>query len=476
MCASYAALNTDQEKNRIKNMQKYHTTIAQYKNIMRSLVHIGMVVCSAWMFFMILSLPGTNAFFTDQATIGQITFQAGTWISTLTMTVTPELPDGDDGVYTKAPCVKFFTDIDDVTIHYVFDGMQKIEGVVEKNACVFPPDGESILTAYAVNHANDNWISDTITREFTVSDAVRPGSIVINEIMWMGSLDNDRDEWIELRNMTDQEVDLSHWRIQHGGKGKNSHIEIPNGYSIRANGYFLIVAEKASDTAILIGDDLGKDQGYLHVSGMDLSDSGEKLVLAERSGIAIDTVWKNALWPDGWHGIYLHMSMERNDEPGDGTKAVNWHTCTAHNCNDREYWKEEGVNFGTPGHTNTTKRVFFERDCSACEGRAMDDLKDDNDIIKNIWRDHFGTHDPDIKEKIKDTIQEVEEVFVDNAPDPVEQDKKDGETEQVIVEEKFDDPVIDETVEEQGEDDEEKMKESDVAETKESGNTSDGEE
>jgi hypothetical protein len=36
-------------------------------------------------------------------------------------------------------------------------------------------------------------------------------TVVINELLWMGSSTSSADEWIELRNLTDQAVDLSNW-------------------------------------------------------------------------------------------------------------------------------------------------------------------------------------------------------------------------------------------------------------------------
>jgi len=50
-----------------------------------------------------------------------------------------------------------------------------------------------------------------------VSAATNNGDVVINEIMWMGSVGNSNDEWIELRNMTDADINLSGWKIDGAG-------------------------------------------------------------------------------------------------------------------------------------------------------------------------------------------------------------------------------------------------------------------
>ena len=69
-----------------------------------------------------------------------------------------------------------------------------------------------------------------------------PGDVVINELMWMGSYndigdDKDFDEWIELRNMTDQPIDLTGWQLEHSAV---SHGNLVLAGIIPANVYFII--------------------------------------------------------------------------------------------------------------------------------------------------------------------------------------------------------------------------------------------
>ena len=304
-------------------------------------------------------LGGTNAYFFDEGKIDNITFAAGVWIPTVTMTVDPDEPDGLHSVYSESPCVRFDVDIDDTTIHYVFQtDDDESSGMVDPGTCVYPPEGASQLEVYAVNDKNDNWVSESLTESFVVH-TVSEGDIVINELMWMGAFGDKRDEWIELRNMTDREIDLSGFRIEGAGQGGGGHIQIPRGYSIEAGGYFLITREKWNKTAIGLDSDLDKDEGYTHVSGMGLQNGGEKLVLQDAEKNAIDVAWKNnKMWPDGFDGLFLHLSMERDLKPGDGTKKSSWHTCIDKKCNDKTYWHKEGLNFGTPGKKNSEKFSF----------------------------------------------------------------------------------------------------------------------
>lgn len=202
------------------------------------------------------------------------------------------------------------------------------------------------------------------------------GDVVINEIMWMGNDDgsDDNDEWIELRNMTNEKIDISGWDIMHGGSGIGGHIEIPHGYSIKPNGYFLITKEKWDNTAIKLSGDLDKDEGYTHVSGMSLLNTGEDLILLDKNKNTIDTAWKDAAWPAGCNnksGVCdgLSQSMERKDMPGDGTLSGSWHTCVSGDCNSGTYWKTAGGNnYGTPGKPNLSPVVMNEIVFNPAEG------------------------------------------------------------------------------------------------------------
>jgi hypothetical protein len=194
------------------------------------------------------------------------------------------------------------------------------------------------------------------------------GDVVINEIMWMGNDDgsSDNDEWLELRNMTDKSIDISGWSILNAGhgSGEDAHIQIPNGYSIKSNGYFLIIKEKWDNTKINLAEDLDKNEGMTNIPSMSLSQGGETLTLQNKNKITIDTAWKGSAWPAGTNST-LSQSMERNNEsqggPGDGTLADSWHTCASELCKGIAYWDTLNVNnYGTPGAANLSPVVMNE--------------------------------------------------------------------------------------------------------------------
>jgi hypothetical protein len=392
--------------------------------------HGGHLLMALFLLIFGLSLgkiEDTNSFFTDRETSNGNIMTAGFWIPELTMSVNPENPDGEDGFYKTTPCVTLTADIngetDDITIYYEFsnDGNPVSGGTVYFDTCIDIPDGDpTYFQAQAVNDENPtDWKSNTVSQDFKVSTGPKEGDVVINELMWMGSKCNEDDEWIELRNMTDQDIDLSNWDILNGGNG-SGHIEIPHGYSIKANGYFLITKKKWDETEINLSEDLEKDEGYTHVSGMNLKNAGEKLTLQDKERNIMDTAWKDGhRWPAGWHGLLLHMSMERNRTPGDGTNRSSWHTCIDLNCNNTDYWQDEGWNFGTPGKVNLSAND------------PTDENFDPASLEKKIEDEQETALDPDEEE-----IAEIpkEEVNNETAPEEAVEDNP----------EIFDEPVIDE--------------------------------
>lgn len=156
------------------------------------------------------------------------------------------------------------------------------------------------------------------------SPTINAGDVVINEIMWMGTQGDAADEWIELRNMTGNTIDLSNWVVDNLGSGVTNDIEIPLGKSILPNGFFFI----ANDTKATGNHNVDPDL----VVNVSLLNPGEQLRLrTSAGGTIIDTAddagngWFAGVDPGGQNP---ERSMERNDIPGDGTVSSNWHSAT----------------------------------------------------------------------------------------------------------------------------------------------------
>lgn len=100
----------------------------------------------------------------------------------------------------------------------------------------------------------------------SLSLAQSSGSVVINEIAWMGTRASASDEWIELYNNTDQDIDLADWSLVASDGSPQISLEgiIPK------QGFFLL--ERTDDAVI---SDLIAQQIY---SG-SLENGGEELFL-----------------------------------------------------------------------------------------------------------------------------------------------------------------------------------------------------
>ena len=177
------------------------------------------------------------------------------------------------------------------------------------------------------------------------------GDVVINEIMWMGSEGNTADEWIELKNTTGEDIDLTGWEIERAGTGGSPILMIPSG-TITAGGYFLIANYDSGASAI--SDAIAVDWA---TTGMKLDNGGEVLTLKDEYSNLIDTTPSGA-WAKGVNEVGENpkkKSMERNDDPGTGASADDWHTCEDDGCKSTIFWDVEADNYGTPKAANLSE-------------------------------------------------------------------------------------------------------------------------
>src|SRR3989344_7850424 len=91
-------------------------------------------------------------------------------------------------------------------------------------------------------------------------------TIRINEIAWMGTTVSSNDEWIELYNPTDAEVDLADWKIA----AADGSPEIVLSGTVAAGGDFLL--DRSDDDTVLT---IAADQIYTGALG----NTGEHLTL-----------------------------------------------------------------------------------------------------------------------------------------------------------------------------------------------------
>jgi len=169
--------------------------------------------------------------------------------------------------------------------------------------------------------------------------AVEEGDVVFNELMWMGDFAGNSHEWIELRNTTDVDIDLTGWDITKlSSEGEILMLTIPAGV-IPARGYFLISNNNAEDSNIAVEPDIVD-------SSVSLANSKLQLKLYDGSwdsgGVLIDTADDGTGAPAAGDS-QLMKSMVRNDPPDDGTLAENWRT-----ADTQAGWDDGANELGTP--------------------------------------------------------------------------------------------------------------------------------
>jgi len=151
--------------------------------------------------------------------------------------------------------------------------------------------------------------------------------VVINEVAWAGTVANSADEWIELRNNTSDEVDLSGYTlewddgetaIRFDGESDSNAKEVRQA-TISAEGFLLL--ERTDDDTI---SDVEADVLYTGALG----NGGERLVLRDGEGDVVDEVNADGgEWPAGaaGDGEVAYASMERIDPEAEGEDS-NWGT------------------------------------------------------------------------------------------------------------------------------------------------------
>jgi len=245
-------------------------------------------------------------------------------------------------------------------------------------------------------------------------ESVPPQVVVINEVMWMGSTVNSHDEWIELRNITSQPVDIGQWTIENA---TSSHgvLHIPASKTIPANGYFLIAnyPETSANSALNVGVDEVN-------ASLSLANSGNgNLVLKDRDGNIIDQAKGDPDWPAGFSdgtSAGPHKSMERNDSPGDGLSAASWHTCINVACNDTTYWDAEGNNYGTPKAANLSENDSSLNLQEESQEQGAEQTSQDGEDEEIVEEDSSQPADPEPEEDSQESVLPEEPEVEQEAP------------------------------------------------------------
>ncbi|MFH1509252.1 MAG: lamin tail domain-containing protein [bacterium] len=176
--------------------------------------------------------------------------------------------------------------------------------------------------------------------------------IVINELMWMGSHLSSADEWLELKNTTTEDVDVSGWEIWRlTSSGEQEMITFPTNTIIEAESHFVVANynNNHANSALLEEPDFVD-------TGVSLSNSELHISLFNEVGDLIDEAGNgdNPLSGEYESGDFW-ASMERNETITNGTEESAWHTSIL-----SEGFKEADVEFGTPGIENSRGNTLPE--------------------------------------------------------------------------------------------------------------------
>ena len=160
------------------------------------------------------------------------------------------------------------------------------------------------------------------------------GSVIFNEIAWMGTIASAADEWIELYNVSEEEVSLSGWEILYTPvDGEARSILFEEDVNIGSSDYFLL--ERSDDETV---SDVPAD----HIYTGALNNDGGILELFDGVGNLIDKVE----FLDGWSGgdNDNKLSMERDADDS-------WITNNTFIRNGED--KDGNKIYGTPGQENS---------------------------------------------------------------------------------------------------------------------------
>jgi len=113
-------------------------------------------------------------------------------------------------------------------------------------------------------------------------------AVIINEVAWMGTDKSHTDEWIELKNLYRDEVDIGGWQLQN--KDRGIKVVFKPGSVLPAGGFYLL--ERTDDTTIpaVVADAI--------YTG-NLANSNEALYLFDADCGLQDSVAAQPSWPAG---------------------------------------------------------------------------------------------------------------------------------------------------------------------------------
>ncbi|MDP3999517.1 MAG: lamin tail domain-containing protein [bacterium] len=160
----------------------------------------------------------------------------------------------------------------------------------------------------AANSAGQGEVSAAAC-SFSTAKVPTRNSVIINEVAWMGGLNSSSDEWLELKNISGKELDISGWQIV--DQSEQIKVKIPNGTKLANNKFFLL--ERTNDDTV---SSVVADQIYTGA----LSNADEGLRLFDQNCNLADEVLASPEWPAG--DTVTRQTMERKTDLAWQTSSV----------------------------------------------------------------------------------------------------------------------------------------------------------
>lgn len=172
----------------------------------------------------------------------------------------------------------------------------------------------------------------TLNAVFEIDSNFSAPEIVINEISYNPSLSFNTEDWIEIYNNGESDVDISGWIFK---DSDDAHIfSIPQGTILQKDDYLVICID-----TLLFKPLFPLVNNYIGNTGFGLSGSGELIRLYDNQMTIMDSLVydDNAPWPTEPDGNGPTLSLKNPDF--DNTLGENW---------------AASIGYGTPGKINDT--------------------------------------------------------------------------------------------------------------------------
>ena len=214
------------------------------------------------------------------------------------------------------------------------------------------------------NYQNLLLDDDNLAKTIMINLGLLENEVAINEIAWMGTQASDSDQWIELYNNTEGEINLSGWKLIVKDK-----FEIALSGKIPGQGFYLLENNESATS---------EDANQIYIGS--LASTGEVLELYDQFGNLVDRVYCPNRWFAGDKDS--KNSMERINPQEDGSDVDNWATNLSIKVEEEK--KKDFINgndangspiYGTPKNPNSVGlNVISYPSLDALKGKVRERL------------------------------------------------------------------------------------------------------